>query len=380
MAGQLIHWDVSGKLQKLVSDFAKDLPDMSIYVSGHDGGPTILGEDMRIAVNTVLKNGQRTFIHFSYLNSQILNVRSHAGLSEEQVTELESFERNPRRGVTNACLRDPMALPTQNDHAHTFIYDHRASMSFCANPALLEDPSKRHGYFAHDVPHSNQATPYFVQSQTSAGGALLHPALQSYTTPAEYVQKYGDIATWVNRTNKVFWRGRTTGEWFNKQQDWRYSHRTRLHLITNPTAHLSGLDVEPKVEVLVDIESGHGLRLKRFPRDLLNEKYMDVALIGPQAVQCDDSKEDHTCQDMNAALKWGKETYWRDGLDSKYLLDIGELWFARRHTKYSMLNNKRPSLTDGNGWPSRFQRLLSSGAYVFTLLSTTYFYIYAICS
>ncbi|QRW00673.1 DNA topoisomerase 1 [Ceratobasidium sp. AG-Ba] len=314
VAGPLSRWDVSSKMQKLVSAFAKDLSDMTIFVSGHDSGPAILAEDMRIAVDAVLKHGRR--------------------FSEEQLEELENVERNPRRGVTNACLEDPLTLPQQNRHGHTFIYDHRASMSFCKNPAIIGNPLKRHGYFAYDVSHSNQATPYFVQSQTSAGGALLHPALQSYSTPEEYLRKYGEMTKWSDRASKVFWRGRTTGEWFNKQHDWRYSHRTRLHLMTNEHNPAIDSGIPREVELLVDVD-GRGLRLDRFARNLLNEKYMDVTLVGPQAVQC----EDQTCQDMNAALNWGKETGWSEGLNNKYLLDI-----------------------DGNAWSSRFQRLLSSGA------------------
>jgi hypothetical protein len=198
-------------------------------------------------------------------------------------------------------------------------------MSFCANPAILNNPPKRHGYYAFDVPHSNLARPIFVQSQPYPGGALLHPALQSYVSPTDYIRQFGEIAAWSNRTSKVFWRGRTTGEWFNREHDWRYSHRVRLHLLTNPNGALVDPLISSEVDVLVEGEAGQGVHLERFPRDVLNDKYMDVALVGPKAVQCDDSEADHTCQDMDAALKWGKETYWRDGLDSKYLLDVGAL-------------------------------------------------------
>ncbi|KAG8724176.1 F-actin-capping protein subunit alpha [Ceratobasidium sp. 395] len=47
---------------------------------------------------------------------------------------------------------------------------------------------------------------------------------------------------------------------------------------------------------------------------------------------------------MNTALKWGKQADLNEGLDSKYLLDV-----------------------DGNGWSSRFQRLLASGAVIFKM-------------
>ncbi|KAF8610284.1 hypothetical protein BDV93DRAFT_550119 [Ceratobasidium sp. AG-I] len=328
IGGPLAHWEVAPAFQSLISDFAKDLPDMKFYISGHDGGPTILTEDMRLAVNAVLEKGER--------------------LTERQIAKIEDVQRNPRRGVANACLQDPAtfypsALPERNQHTHTFIHNHRASMSFCTNPTILNNPLKRHGYFAYDMPHQRSASPLFVQSQLSAGGAVLHPALQSYVSPIEYTRRFGPLTPWKNRTSKIFWRGRTTGEWLSQAHDWRYSHRVRLHVLANRDANRTDPSVDPLVNLLIDGENGQGVYVKQYPRDLLNDKYMDVGLIGPP-VQCDDSEQDHTCQTMDATLKWAKEVGWEFGLNSKYLLDV-----------------------DGNGWSSRFQRLLASGAVVFKM-------------
>ncbi|KAH7341008.1 hypothetical protein B0J17DRAFT_653701 [Rhizoctonia solani] len=280
---------------------------------------------MRLAVSRVLKAGKR--------------------LTEEETTHLENLERNPRRGVANACLQDPItsypsALPEQNLHTHTFISDHRRSMSFCANPTMLNNPAKRHGYFAYDVPHQRFASPLFVQSQPEAGGALLHPALQSYMSAEKYHARFGSIVPWQNRSEKVFWRGRTTGEWFNKAHDWRFSHRIRIHTLTTLGGNRTDPNVTPEVEVLVEDDLDGGVRTQTYMRDALNEKYMDASLIGG-AVQCADSDGDRTCQIMDESLMWGKETGWEAGLGNKFLLDI-----------------------DGNGWSSRFQRLLTSGAVV----------------
>lgn len=60
--GNLAHWEIASSFEELVANFAKDLPDMTIYVSGHDGGPSILTEDMRLAVNSVLEQGQREYL------------------------------------------------------------------------------------------------------------------------------------------------------------------------------------------------------------------------------------------------------------------------------------------------------------------------------
>ncbi|KAG8714285.1 F-actin-capping protein subunit alpha [Ceratobasidium sp. 423] len=305
IGGPLAHWDIAAEFGKLIEPFVKNLPDMQFYVSGHDGDPTILPEDMRLAVNKVLKEGGR--------------------LTEEEVTHLDDLERNPRRGVANACLEDPVtfypsALPKRNVHTHTFISDHRASMSFCTNPTILNNPAKRHEYFTYDVPHQRFASPLFVQSQPEAGGALLHPALQSYLSAEKYYNRFGSIVPWQNRSEKVFWHGRTTGEWFSQVHDWRFSHRIRIHILTTPNGNRTDSNVTPEMEVLVEDSLDEVVQLRTYSRDVLNEKYMDT---------------------MAESLSWGKETGWEAGLSNKFLLDI-----------------------DGNGWSSRFQRLLTSGAVV----------------
>jgi hypothetical protein len=84
IGGPLVKWDIPAELQRLVSPFAKDLPDMMIYVSGHDGGPTILGEDMRQAVDAILKRGQRKFRLFIQFHvSSYIIFRSDRGASRE---------------------------------------------------------------------------------------------------------------------------------------------------------------------------------------------------------------------------------------------------------------------------------------------------------
>ncbi|KAG8745507.1 F-actin-capping protein subunit alpha [Ceratobasidium sp. 414] len=306
VGGKLADWVVASDFGELVSVFAKDLPDIKFYVSGHDMGPSILAEDMRLAVNTVLTQGRR--------------------LTEAQVTRFEDVERNPRRGVANACLRDPVtfytsALPERNQHTHTFIRDHRASMSFCTNPAILNNPLKRHGYFAYDVPHPRSASPFFVQSQLSAGGAILHPALQDYTPREVYLRKFGEPVPWVNRTEKVFWRGRSTGEGFNHQHDWRFSHRVRLHVLANRNGNNIDPNVTPDVELLVEDREAGTVRLETHSREVLNERYMDVKMIGPP-IQCEQSATDDTCRQMESALDWGELVGWEAGLDRKFLLDV----------------------------------------------------------
>ncbi|KAG9119206.1 F-actin-capping protein subunit beta, partial [Ceratobasidium sp. 392] len=306
VGGKLADWVVASDFEDLVSAFAKDLPDLKFYVSGHDMGPSILAEDMRLAVNAALERGHR--------------------LTEAQVTKLEDVERNPRRGVANACLQDPVtfytsALPELNRHTHTFIRDHRASMSFCTNPAILNNPLKRHGYFAYDVPHPRSASPFFVQSQLSAGGAILHPAVQDYTSPEEYLQTFGKPVAWANRTAKVFWRGRSTGEAFNRDHDWRFSHRVRLHVLANRHGNYTDPNVTPDVELLVEDPTTNTARVETLSREVLNEWYMDVKMVG-EPIQCDQSETDHTCQEMEDGLEWGEMVGWEVGLDRKFLLDV----------------------------------------------------------
>lgn len=133
------------------------------------------------------------------------------------------------------------------------------------------------------------------------------PAVAGYADRSKQM-----ILPWRSRSvRKVFWRGRTTGSRFDAQ-NWRLSHRIRLHNITN----FSG----GEVPVLVEDRATGVLSRKTFSRRELNDAYMDVGLVGPP-IQCHGNG---TCDKMRDEIGFRPEVAASAGADYKFALDVGK--------------------------------------------------------
>jgi hypothetical protein len=186
-----------------------------------------------------------------------------------------------------------------------FIYDHRATMNFCSNPSIL----RGHGALFYFGPRKSTISPFFVLSKLEQGGELLIPSVQGFST-----RDGQNVIPWSERnSSKIFWRGRTTGNHFNRQHDWRTSHRIVLHNLTTSR--------EGEENVLVEDEETGRPRLKAFNKAELNDAYMNVGLVGPPT-QC--SKDDGTCQAMAEGIDFLPLVKNMAGQDSKFALDVGE--------------------------------------------------------
>lgn len=177
-------------------------------------------------------------------------------------------------------------------------------MDFCDNPALLE----HHGAFFYDGARKSDFSPFFVYCKLQQGGEILMPAL------AGYADRGGQtVLPWAQRSSKtIFWRGRTTGNHFNTEHDWRKSHRIRLHAFANRR--------DGELPVLVEDPATAGLGMRNFSRAALNEAYMDVGLVGPPT-QC---QNDGTCEEMSSEINFRKMVAGTAGADHKYALDVGK--------------------------------------------------------
>lgn len=181
-------------------------------------------------------------------------------------------------------------------------------MDFCQNPSLLHG----HGAFWYDVAHGSRMAPYFVMSKLEQGGELLLPALAGWKDRSNQT-----IPTWSERTDsRLFWRGRSTGAFFNRHRRWWDAHRTSLHRMANSIDLADDL-----VDVLVESQDGKGLVRQRYERQVLNEKYLDVGLVG-KPTQC--SVEDGTCAEMSKDVGFLPLAPGTAGLSGKYSLDVGK--------------------------------------------------------
>jgi hypothetical protein len=81
-----------------------------------------------------------------------------------------------------------------------------------------------------------------------------------------------DFTSWSSKTiPKAFWRGTLTGAFHNKDTDWRNSQRERMALLVK--------EHQGTRDVLIDLGNGKSER-KEFEKEVLNERYMDVAPVG----------------------------------------------------------------------------------------------------
>lgn len=144
--------------------------------------------------------------------------------------------------------------------------------------------------------------------------------------PLDAVYQNPPFVPWSEKSNdKVLWRGSPTGIFHNKEMPWRQAQRERLHFLANNKS-------DEAVPVLVS--GPEGLRVKEFPKNQMNEAWFDIGLFGGPA-QC--SHEDGSCAEMDEEFEWRPSVRGNQALEYKYVVDV-----------------------DGNGWSSRFRRLLKS--------------------
>ena len=156
----------------------------------------------------------------------------------------------------------------------------------------------------------------------------------------------GDIpylSTWHAKPEpKVYWRGTTTGG-YSQTRDWRESHRMRLHLMVNgPKGGDRWWDLHAGREVMMPDGLG-GFDMIRRRDSVLGKAYADTKLAG-RPEQCP-SKQ--ICQEVADTIEFAPRSRPEEAEQYRYALDL-----------------------DGNGWSSRFHRLLSSGSAV--IKSTMY--------
>lgn len=98
------------------------------------------------------------------------------------------------------------------------LHDWTSSMDVCSNPSLLE----LHGSFAGRHAAHSPLEPIFSIAKTSAHSDILSVPMDSWDPSSSHM-------AWANKTNdRLFWRGRTTGNAYSRHIDWRQEHRFRL--------------------------------------------------------------------------------------------------------------------------------------------------------
>ncbi|KII83965.1 glycosyltransferase family 90 protein [Plicaturopsis crispa FD-325 SS-3] len=227
--------------------------------------------------------------------------------------------------------RTPFDLnkPPPPQTSKTFIHDHRAAMDPCQHPAHLH----QHGQFlSHNYgPNPNRVMiPYFSYCVTT-----LHHDI-SPATPIAWVDDVtprADDPPWEDKVDeRLLWRGSNTGIWHAPHTRWAAQQRIRLVADANELRGNASVLRSP-ASPLEPVGPPQQVRRAR-----LNPAAMDVAFAGDRPFNC----EPDTCNALRGTFEW-------------------RAWQGQKHAgRYKYVMD-----SDGNGWSSRFKRLITSNALVF---------------
>ncbi|KAG1814630.1 glycosyl transferase family 90-domain-containing protein, partial [Suillus subaureus] len=255
------------------------------------------------------------------------------------------------RGWIHACplnsvaRNPPPSPPPHTVKPKTFIYDHLLAMDPCAHPSHLT----QHGEFLSHGP-GPVAHPFLIP-QFSYCSSPLHadirlPIMLSWVEDVE-----GGEEAWMDKEEeRLLWRGLNTGIHHGKEKPWKDAQRGRLmDLVSSPspssnshpqkrtTSHHKTIDV-----LLTDPHSPDEFETQTLKKSIVNPAIMDIAFAGKPG-QC----EEVVCKEVEERWEWRRRMGVKEAGRYKYVLDV-----------------------DGNGWSSRFKRLMTSNSVVFK--STVY--------
>nr|WVH01971.1 beta-1,2-xylosyltransferase 1 [Naematelia aurantialba] len=307
-------------LLRLFSGLREHLPPgfrVKVTGSDHDTGSTVLGRDQRQRAMELVKTGE----HFD----------------EAELQHLEDPNRTPAWGWFKACpLDSPANIRPGAENAtdeilpKTFIYDHLPTMDFCDFPELKRLHGAMHMDWENRSP--SKLKPVLVLSKFPGDSSFQTTPMEGYRNITE--EDVASLGAWETKTDhRLFWRGSSTGG-YNKQRDWKESHRMRLHLMFNgPKGGDKWWEQQTRDVMMPDGKGGYDV-VRRWER-VLSQAYADVKLAGVP-VQCPSPE---LCKEVADTIEFGNKIWPNEAAAYRFNLDV-----------------------DGNGWSQRFHRLLSSGS------------------
>ncbi|ORX41228.1 glycosyl transferase family 90-domain-containing protein [Kockovaella imperatae] len=320
-------------LGELLQDLRHLLPDEVVLAgSTHDLGSTMMGDDQRQYLETKIAAGEYVDPHDEAFKRLEWNLR-HG--DRGQTGQASSCPEDSPAWIEDAKRYEREGGPIKGPAPPSFIFDQRMSDDFCYNPDLL----KFHGGLSYHYPKGPKMRPMFHQSKYLSAPEFLLTPLDFYKDPADPRNRHLSLS-WDEKTeNRLQWRGMTTGDFYSVRNgyDWHNSHRIRLHRLTH--------DKDGDIGIYVKGRRTNTWEWQTWQKEMINKAYMDIGLVDG-AHQCD--KKDGSCDAINHEIDW----------------------MPRMDPEQAVKYKCEIDLFDGNGWSSRFQRLLLSGSVV--LKSTIY--------
>jgi len=257
-------------------------------------------------------------------------------------------ESSPLRSFDPLTDPETLLVKLWDDHApKTFIHDHKAVMDPCIHPNLV----KLNGVYLNwgkGPSPGDKVRPAFSLSTT-----LLHSTI--LITPIDFwVQEATGDKPWLEKQNKLRWRGATTGTWHGEEHPWKLSQRIRL---ANTTAYAGGgsisfLDGHKEHDDIVEGPVAKSLKE-------LNMEMMDIRLAG-RPLQCADA----VCEELLKMFNFATPSSPEEDFNYKYLLDVRCLSFPLLPCTLTLCVGLVLQV-DGNAWSARFKRLMTTRAVVF---------------
>lgn len=317
-----LSWGAKPQLD-ILNDVYRYIPPFRATFSPHDGPSELVDWTWRKAAIDAARNG-------TYLKPEGLPQQDRSGWSGACPPDSPLYLNPPRRDEE----------PTPQT-PKTFIHDHRASMDPCYHPQHV----LTHGTF---LTHGTGPNPKrFPAPLLGNCASALHGDIRA--TSMQQASEFAiDDPRWDDKEDdRLFWRGTPTGMWHHSGVNWRSSQRVRLVNLTGSESSTGQIlntgssDFAYVTYLNPDVPPGEPVGEPAWhTRRKANNALMDVSFSGP-LTGCEAGA---VCDEMQSELTWGQRV--EAGVHGagryKYLLDV-----------------------DGNGWSSRFRRLMSSHALVF---------------
>ncbi|KAG5653815.1 hypothetical protein H0H81_010283 [Sphagnurus paluster] len=210
----------------------------------------------------------------------------------------------------------------------TFIHTHRDVMDPCLHPDLL----RQHGQFISHrtgpVPH-RRMIPQFSYSPT-----IIHHDIV-VAMPINWISDLsrGDDPAWADKfDSRLQWRGTSTGVWHAPGTHWRDAQRGRLIEWANHGLEGNWSVLLPTEDASVNVGEPVQIKKARYAPPSL-----DIWFAGKPA-NC----PPEFCEEVARFFEFRQQHDFKRAGNYKYILDV-----------------------DGNGWSSRFKRLITSNSLIF---------------
>ncbi|KAF8882096.1 glycosyl transferase family 90-domain-containing protein [Infundibulicybe gibba] len=277
-----------------------------------------------------------SFDNPSLLNDYTIKSLAIAAATKRSYVNITTLPPPANLGWASACSpssparRTPSSAPEHHSKNKTFVHTHSATMDPCLHPSLLQQHGQFLGFSPGPGPTPHRTlTPVFSYCATTLHQDIQLPSMLSWV---DDITPRSDDPEWARkRDERLSWRGSNTGIWHSSETLWHQAQRARL------VSFAGDLDGSTKVLVPSQDDSapvGEGREMKRAA---INPAMLDIAFAGaPIGCALD------ICEELGKVFEWRRRQGPREVGEFKYIIDV-----------------------DGNGWSSRFKRLMTSNSLIF---------------